>query len=130
MKKILTMVALIAGAMCMTNNTAMATETASSVQVMDQQGGYIYKGVLATVYVSSNSNQFTITVPAPSDNITGCAPGSFRLSNNGSTLTITGRLDDIGLYTGAPAGSEAYFEVGGQQSNGDIVVYKIIIIIR
>lgn len=129
MKKTLTMVALIAGAMCMTGNTAMATETASSVQVMDQQGGYIFKGVWETVYVDGSKDQFTITIPAPSDNITGCAPGSFRLTNNGSTLTITGSLMQMGFHNPSP-GDSLYFEIGGQQSNGDIVVYYVEVVIK
>ena len=129
MKKTLTMVALIAGAMCMTGNTAMATETTSVVQVVDQQGGYIFKGVWETVYVDGGKDQFTITIPAPSDNITGCAPGSFRLTNNGSTLTITGSLMQMGFHNPSP-GDSLYFEIGGQQSNGDIVVYYVEVVIK
>lgn len=131
MKKRLIMAVLLAGAMCMTNNTAMATETESivqSVQSMEQQGGYIFKGVWETVYVDGSKDQFTITIPAPSDNITGCAPGSFHLTNNGSTLTITGSLMKMGFHNPS-SGDSLYFEIGGQQSNGDIVVYYVEVII-
>lgn len=129
MKKIIMMVALLSatsfGISASVNSEVMENTTV----VVDQQGGYIYKGVLATVYVDSSQNQFTVTVPSPSDNITGCAPGRFQLSNNGSTMTIKGWLIDLDLYN-APSGSTAYFEVGGQQPNGDIVVYQINVVVK
>lgn len=124
MKKTLAMIALIAGAICMTGNTAMAIENTSAVQVMDQQGGYIYKGIWDTVYADSKTDIFTVTLTSPSDRITGCAP-AFQFSNNGVTMTI--RVDMSLLDTSK---NPCYFEIGGQQDNGDIVVYHINVVIR
>ena len=124
MKKRLIIAALLAGAMCITNNTAMAVETASAIQVADQQGGYIYKGVWETIYVNSANDIDTVTLPAPNERITGCAP-AFQFSNNGVTMTI--RVDVSLLDTSK---NPCYFEIGGQQDNGDIVVYHVNVVIR
>lgn len=124
MRKILMMGALMVGAMCMTGNTVKATATVSTTQVVNKQGGYIYKGVWETIYVNSVNDIVTVTLPAPNERITGCAP-AFQFSNNGVTMTI--RVNVSLLDTSE---NPCYFEIGGQQDNGDIVVYRINVVIR
>lgn len=111
MKKTLAMVALIAGAMCITENSAMAS---TNVNVQDTRScshcnNDKCKGLLATRYVDVNQDRFTITIPAPSETVIGVAPNfQWSYNNMDRTLTITGSLDTLNLHY---VGEEKLFEV-------------------
>lgn len=110
MRKIFIMAALVAGAMVMNGNTAMATtsEVPQTRSCTHCDNPYC-KGLLATQYVDVSNNRFTITIPAPSETVIGVAPAfQWSYSVADKTLTITGSLDTLNLRY---AGDEKLFEV-------------------
>lgn len=133
MKKTILSVAILAcTTFCAIPNASAATCAAPetiAIESAGYTGGYNYLGILATVYVDATKREFTVSIPKPQERITGCAPGSFRLVDCGDHFEVTGSVDDIDLIN-KPSGSSAYFEVGGTQSNGEVVVYKVIVIAK
>lgn len=111
MKKTLAMVALIAGAMCMTSNTANAitNEVSQETRSCSHCDNPSCKGLLAEEYVDINQDRFTITISAPSETVIGVAPNfQWSYNNMDRTLTITGSLDTLNLHY---VGEEKLFEV-------------------
>lgn len=133
MKKTILSVAILAcTTLCAINNasaTTYAVPETIAIESAGYTGGYQYLGVLATVYVDATKLEFTVSIPKPQKRITGCAPGSFRLVDRGDHFEVTGWLDDIGLIN-QPSGASSCFEVGGMQSDGEVVVYKVIVIAK
>lgn len=128
MKNIFLLVVFLFSSSCFDVNSVSAENDFSPIAVEVVSGGYVNLGVLTTVYADAKINSFTVTVPKPNEQVLSCAP-NFAWTDLGSTLVITGNLDDIGLLN-RPLGTVAHFEIGVRMNNGQIGVYQVKVIAR
>lgn len=123
MKKNLIMVALIAGAMSLTNNTAMATVVSNEIAM--QARSIVPLGTI-TASMNAGENTVRFSCPVPDTNtILGTMPNlPYTISGGYMIVSVSSPMFDTS------SGSTFSFDIGIRMSNGDTGIYTVEVSVR